>query len=79
MAKRKAPQAAATNPQPENSSNTHEVWLDKQELLQLMHISERTLQKWRDIKLLIPAKIIGKFYYRLSDVQRLLIEHQKKS
>jgi len=51
------------------------VWLDKQEVMQRMHISSRTLQKWRSRKMIPYSKIDGKIYYRESDLQELLLRH----
>lgn len=52
-----------------------DTWLDKQDLLQWLHISERTLQGWRSKGLLPYSAIGGKLYYRLSDVEALLEQH----
>ena len=54
------------------AANNMDVWLDKQDILQRMHISERTLQKWRTKKILPYSKIGGKIYYREKDVTALL-------
>ena len=49
-----------------------EVWLDKQDILQRMHISSGTLFKWRKKGLLPYARIFGKIYYREADLLKLL-------
>jgi hypothetical protein len=49
-----------------------EVWLDKQDMLRLMHISERTLREWRRKKLMPFARIGGRIYYRELDLVSLL-------
>ena len=49
-----------------------ERWLDKQDILEVMHISESTLQKWRKKGLLPYSRILGKIYYKESDLQELL-------
>lgn len=56
---------------PQNLSET-EVWLDKQDLLELVHVSNRTLQRWRDTGLISFAKVHGKIYYRRSALQQLM-------
>jgi hypothetical protein len=47
-------------------------WIDAQEVLQKMHISQRTLQTWRINGLLPFSRIRGKIYYRKSDILSLL-------
>ncbi|MEO8402994.1 MAG: helix-turn-helix domain-containing protein [Chitinophagaceae bacterium] len=49
-------------------------WLDKQDVLTLMHISASTLQVWRSKKILPFARIGAKIYYRKSDLLKLLEE-----
>ena len=49
-----------------------ERWFDKQEVLELMHSSESTLQKWRKKGLLPFSHILGKIYYKESDVLQML-------
>ena len=49
-----------------------EEWLDGQDVLQLLHISTRTLQNLRDSKTLPFSKVKGKIYYKLSDIEALL-------
>jgi predicted site-specific integrase-resolvase len=49
-----------------------ERWLDKQDLLQMLHISSRTLQKWRSLGLLPFYKITGKIWYKESEVMLML-------
>ncbi|WP_019038511.1 helix-turn-helix domain-containing protein [Psychroflexus tropicus] len=49
-----------------------EVWVDGQDVMQLLHISKRTLQSLRDNETLPHSRINGKFYYKLSDIEALL-------
>ena len=49
-----------------------ERWLDNQEVKQLLRISPRTLQSYRDKGILPFSKLGGKFFYRASDVEKLL-------
>ena len=51
-----------------------EKWLDKQEILERLHISASTLFKWRKKGLLPYSCVVGKIYYKESDVQKLLHE-----
>ena len=49
-----------------------DVFLDNQEFLQLMNISKRTAQSWRDDGVISFSQVGSKIYYRMSDVQALL-------
>lgn len=46
--------------------------MDKQDVLQKMHISERTLQEWRREGMLPYYPIKNKFYYKYSDILLML-------
>jgi hypothetical protein len=48
-----------------------DTWLDNQDVLQILHISGRTLQTLRDTNALPFSKVRGKFYYKVSDVEKL--------
>ena len=56
-----------------------ETFIDNQELLQLMKISKRTAQTWRDEGKISFSQVGSKIYYKLSDVEKLLQEHYNKS
>ena len=45
---------------------------DRQDLLQMFHISVRTLQHWRSKGILPYSKIGSKIYYRQRDVEQIL-------
>lgn len=47
-------------------------WADGQEVMEALHISQRTLQTLRDNGTLGYSVIGGKFYYRLSEINDLL-------
>ncbi|MTG98548.1 MULTISPECIES: helix-turn-helix domain-containing protein [Myroides] len=49
-----------------------EELLDNQDVLQILKISYRTLQRYRSEKKLPYYKLKGKIYYKLSDVEKLL-------
>jgi hypothetical protein len=53
-----------------------EKWLDNQEVCQILNISKRTLQTYRDNGTLPVSQIGHKMYYRPQDVERL-INNQK--
>lgn len=52
-----------------------EVWLDNQEVMQLLKVSPRTLQSMRDTGTLPYSKVGGKIYYKTSDVEKILNEN----
>lgn len=51
------------------------VFFDNQEFLQLMNISKRTSQMWRDTGFIGFSQLGNKIYYRLEDIQNLLNEN----
>lgn len=52
-----------------------EVFFDNQEFIQLMNISKRTAQVWRDSGFIGYSQLGNKIYYRLSDIKALLSEN----
>ena len=56
----------------EKQKEPKDAFLDNQEFLQLMNISKRTAQTWRDQGIISFSQVGGKIYYRMSDVQKLL-------
>jgi DNA-binding MarR family transcriptional regulator len=61
----------------EKQKSPDDTFLDNQEFLQLMHISKRTAQSWRDEGKVSFSQIGSKIYYRMSDVQKLLDKNYK--
>lgn len=51
---------------------TNDMFLDNQEFLQVMNISKRTAQLWRDTKVIPYSQIGAKIYYKISDIKALL-------
>ncbi|SEH31556.1 helix-turn-helix domain-containing protein [Chryseobacterium culicis] len=56
-----------------------EQLLDNQDVLQLLKISSRTLQRYRSEERLSYYTISGKLYYKLSDVHQLIRNSFKSS
>ena len=56
-----------------------EQWLDNQELMQLLKISKRTAQHYRDSGLISFSQVGNKIYYKLSDIDELLKTHYNKA
>ncbi len=49
-----------------------------EQLLELLHVSRKTLQGWRDKGLIEFSAINGKFYYRHGSVMKMLENHSIK-
>ncbi len=62
------PTEKATDKTPAVSVLQQQGWIDKQDIMQNLHVSERTLQKWRSIGLLPFYRVSGKIYYKSSEV-----------
>lgn len=56
----------------EKQKEPKDIFVDNQEFLQLMNISKRTAQTWRDEGIISFSQVGSKIYYRMSDVQKLL-------
>ena len=52
-----------------------EDWIDNQDVMQILHISSRTLQTLRSNGMLPFSRIGNKLYYRRQDLQRLLVDN----
>jgi 3-methyladenine DNA glycosylase Tag len=57
--------------------NPKDVFVDNQEFIQLMNISKRTSQTWRDEGKIAFSQVGGKIYYRMSDIQGLLDQNYR--
>jgi len=62
-----------------NQSPLSETWLDIQETCQLLKISKRTLQSYRDNGILSFSQIAGKIYFRAADIEEHLKKHYIKA
>ena len=56
-----------------------DTWLDISEVCQLLKISKRTLQYYRDNGILAYSQISGKIYFRATDIQSHLERHYVKA
>ncbi|MBF9239534.1 helix-turn-helix domain-containing protein [Hymenobacter sp. BT683] len=54
-------------------------WLSNAQAQQLLKVSRRTLQTWRDAGLLSFSQIGNKIYYSRPEIDRLLLNHAHKS
>lgn len=52
-----------------------EDWLDNQDVMNLLHVSPRTLQSLRSNGTLPYSRINGKIYYRRQDIQKILADN----
>ena len=55
-----------------------EPWIDNADLMQLLKVSRRTLQNYRDNRDIAFSIIGNKLYYKMSDVEDLLNRNYKK-
>jgi hypothetical protein len=63
----------------EKQKNPSEIFVDNQEFIDLMKISKRTAQHWRDTGVISFSQIGSKIYYRMSDIENLLDSNYNKS
>ena len=56
----------------DNGDKSLQKWLDNQEVCQILNISKRTLQTYRDNGKLPYSQIGHKIYYRPEDVEQLI-------
>ena len=56
-----------------------EIWLDNVEFMQMLKISKRTAQSYRDQGIISFSQIGAKIYYKLSDVEALLNKYLVKA
>ena len=47
-------------------------WLDGEDVCRLLNINKRTLQSYRDKKIIPYSQFVHKIYYKVEDVERLL-------
>lgn len=52
--------------------------LDTDGIINLLKVSKRSLQNWRDEGLIEFSSIKGKFYYRMSAINKMLNSHLQK-
>ncbi len=50
-------------------------WIDGQDVMEKLHITSRTLQRWRTNGLIPFSQIRGRYYYRKSQIPALLREN----
>jgi excisionase family DNA binding protein len=56
-----------------------ETWLDIQETCELLKVSKRTLQNYRDHGVLPFSQVGGKIYFKVSDLEEHLRSHYVKT
>lgn len=59
--------------------NPDDVFVDNQEFLQIMNISKRLAQIWRDQKLIAFSQVGNKIYYRMCDITNLLQKNRTEA
>ncbi|HOW25114.1 MAG TPA: helix-turn-helix domain-containing protein [Bacteroidales bacterium] len=56
-------------------TGTKEIWLDNDEASQLLRVSKRTLQNYREKGTLSFSKFGNKIYYKAADIEKHLNKH----
>lgn len=69
--------AHAVNKAKFNNDPLDEKWLDVQETCLALKISKRTLQAYRDNRVLPYSQISGKIYFKAKDIQQYLENNYK--
>lgn len=59
-------------------NRSSENWLDNRQVCELLKISLRTLQTYRDTGILPYSKIGRKCYYKVSDIEQFINQQQTK-
>lgn len=54
-----------------------DIWMDNQDVCELLHVSKRTLQHYRDSGKIPFSQIGAKIYYKASDIDEFLNQHYK--
>ena len=59
----------------ENNLSCGNLWLTGDEIMQKLGISKRTLQNYRDNRILPYSAVGGKFYYNIRDIEELMAKN----
>ena len=58
----------------------HDVdFLDNQQFIQVMNISKRLAQRWRDAGLIAHSMVGNKIYYQIKDIKIMLSANHRKA
>ena len=63
----------------ESKTNEDEIWVDSYEVCTFLKISEKTLQRLRVAGTIAYSNIRGRYFYKISEVKRMLEERLIKS
>lgn len=56
-----------------------DIFMDNPKFLELMGVSQKTAQMWRDKGIISYSQIGNKIYYRMADIKELLDKHHVKA
>ena len=59
-------------------SHRNNNWMDNQDVCMLLQISKRTLQYYRDNRIIPFSRLGSKCYYKVSDIEKLVSESKIK-
>ncbi|MFN5183535.1 MAG: DNA-binding protein [Bacteroidota bacterium] len=63
----------------EKQKNSDLIFLDNQEFIQVMNISKRLAQRWRDTGLISYSMVGNKIYYSIKDIHTMLSLNYRKA
>ena len=63
----------------EDTKNEDEIWVDSYEVCTFLKISEKTLQRLRVAGTIAYSNIRGRYFYKISEVKRMLEERLIRS
>jgi hypothetical protein len=56
-----------------------DIWIDNTDLAKMLKVTKRTIQNYRDNGIISFSQVGSKLYYRLSDVEDMLLKHHIKA
>lgn len=62
-----------------SSSHSQERYLNNNQVCEMLHLSQRTLQDYRDKGRIAFYKLEGKILYKLSDIEKMLEDNYYKA
>lgn len=63
----------------EKEKRFEEIWIDNKEFINLLKISARTAQEYRDSGKVSFSQIEKKIFYKISDIESMLMKHYNKA
>jgi hypothetical protein len=58
---------------------TIDEWIDTTDVMEMLHVSRKTVQRWRTSGKIWYSKVGKKIYYRREDVDGMLVEYRRRA